>query len=492
MVKVLGFDYGASSGRAMLGIYDSGKVTLEEVHRFSNDPVNINGVMYWDVLRLFHELKTGIIECRKKGHGDISSIAIDTWGVDFGLLDKEGRLLENPIHYRDSRTDGMIEAACEVVPREEIYKRTGIQFMQFNTLYQLYALSKTRPELLTRADKMLFMPDLLNYFLTGSMHSEYSIASTAQMLDIKTGDWDRELLDKLGIPHHFLADIIDGGTVVGMLKDEICDEVQINPVPVISVAAHDTGSAVISAPAETDNFAFLSSGTWSLLGTELQKPIVSAKAAELEYSNEGGFNRTIRFLKNIMGLWVYQDCRRQWNREDKVMTFDELEFEAKAAEPFRSLIDPDNDMFYHHGHMPEKVQEFCRKTGQPIPENKPQIVKCIMESLALKYRYVYEGLEEVVGKKIPTLHIVGGGCKNVMISQFTANALGRTITTGPIEATSTGNIMGQLIALKYLSGMGEAREVIRNSFEIKKWEPQDIEIWNEVYNYFVKNVVGKE
>lgn len=491
MVKVLGFDYGASSGRAMLGIYDGEKVALEEVHRFSNDPVNINGTMYWDVLRLFHELKTGIIECRKKGHKDISSIAIDTWGVDFGFLDKEGRLLENPIHYRDSRTDGMIEAACKIVPREEIYKRTGIQFMQFNTLYQLFALSKTRPELLARADKMLFMPDLLNYFLTGSMHSEYSIASTAQMLNIKTGGWDRELLDKLGIPHHFLTDIIDSGTVAGMLKHEICDEVQVDPVPVISVAAHDTGSAVISAPAKTDNFAFLSSGTWSLLGTELKKPIVSDKAAELEYSNEGGFNRTIRFLKNIMGLWIYQDCRRQWNREDKVMSFDELEFEAREAESFRSLIDPDSDMFYHPGHMPEKVQEFCRMTGQPIPESKPQMVKCIMESLALKYRYVYEGLEEVVGKTIPHLHIVGGGCKNVMISQFTANALNRTITTGPIEATSTGNIMGQLIALNHLSGMEEARKVIRNSFEIKTWEPQDTEKWNEVYEFFIKNIVGR-
>ncbi|MDX1357617.1 MAG: rhamnulokinase family protein [Clostridia bacterium] len=491
MVKVLGFDYGASSGRAMLGIFDGEKVTLEEVHRFSNDPVNINGTMYWDVLRLFHELKTGIIECRKKGHGDISSIAVDTWGVDFGLLDKEGRLLENPVHYRDSRTDGMIDAACEVVPREEIYRRTGIQFMQFNTLYQLYSLSKNRPDLLERADKMLFMPDLLNYFLTGSMHSEYSIASTAQMLDINTGDWDRELLDKLGIPHHFLADIIDGGTVVGMLKDEICDEVQIDPVPVISVAAHDTGSAVISAPAETDNFAFLSSGTWSLLGTELKKPIVSDMAAELEYSNEGGFNRTIRFLKNIMGLWIYQDCRRQWNREGKVMSFDELEFAACEAEPFRSLIDPDNDIFYHHGHMPENVQEFCKNTGQLIPETKPQMVKCIMESLALKYRYVFEGLEKVVGREIPKLHIVGGGCKNIMLSQFAANALGKTITTGPIEATSTGNIMAQLIALKHLSGMEEARKVIRNSFEIKEWEPQDVEKWDEVYNFFVENVVGR-
>lgn len=492
MLKVLGFDYGASSGRAMLGIYDGEKVTLEEVHRFSNDPVNINGTLHWDVLRLFHELKTGIIECRKKGHGDISSIAIDTWGVDFGLLDKKGRLIENPVHYRDSRTDGMIEKACEIVPREEIYKRTGIQFMQFNTIYQLFALRQTRPELLDRADKLLFMPDLLSYFLTGNIYSEYSIASTAQMLDIKTGDWDRELLDKLDIPHHFLADIIDGGTVVGMLKDDICDETGIRPIPIIAVAGHDTGSAVISAPSQTDNFAFLSSGTWSLLGTELNNPIVSDKAYEFDYSNEGGFGRTIRFLKNIMGLWIYQDCRHQWNKEDKVMSFDELEEQARDAQPFRSLIDPDNNVFYHHGHMSEKVQEFCRKTGQPVPESKPQIVKCIMESLALKYRYIYEGLESVVGRKIPSLHIVGGGCKNIMISQFTANALGKTITTGPIEATATGNIIAQLIALGEIEDIRHGREVIRKSFEIKKYDPKDTEKWNEVYEYFTKNIIGKE
>lgn len=492
MIKVLGFDYGASSGRAMLGIFDGEKITLEEVHRFPNDPVAVNGTLYWDILRLFHELKTGIIECRKKGHSDISSIAIDTWGVDFGLLDKDGRLLENPVHYRDKRTDGMIEKAFDVVPREEIYKRTGIQFMQFNTVYQLFALAQNRPELLKRADKMLFTPDLLNYFLTGAQYSEYSIASTAQMLDIETGDWDRELLEKLGISDNILAKVIDGGTVVGNLKKEICDEVGIGPVPVIAVASHDTGSAVMSAPAKTDNFAFLSSGTWSLLGTELKKPIVNEKAAELDYSNEGGFNRTIRFLKNIMGLWIYQDCRRQWNREGKAMSFDELEFGARKAEPFRSFIDPDNDMFYHPGGMPDKVREFCRMTGQPVPEDKPQMVRCIMESLAMKYRYVYEGLEEVTGRKIPDLHIVGGGCKNVMISQFTANALGRTITTGPIEATATGNVLAQLIALGHIKDMEHGREVVRKSFEIKQWHPQDTDKWDEQYEYYVNNIVGRE
>lgn len=492
MIKVLGFDYGASGGRAMLGIFDGNKITLEEVHRFSNDPVNVNGTLYWDILRLFHELKTGIIQCRRKGHGDIASIAIDTWGVDFGLLDKDGRLLENPVHYRDKRTDGIIEESFKIVPREEMYKRTGIQFMQFNTIFQLFSIVKQRPELLERANKLLFTPDLLNYFLTGEQYSEYSIASTAQMLNIHTGDWDRELLAKLDIPDGFLAQIIDGGTIVGNLKKDICDELGIDSVPVIAVASHDTGSAVMSAPAKTENFAFLSSGTWSLLGTELKKPIVDDKAAELDYSNEGGFNRTIRFLKNIMGLWIYQECRRHWNKEGRIMSFDELELGAQKAEPFRSFIDPDHDMFYHPGRMPEKVKDFCRMTNQPVPDGKPEIVRCIMESLAMKYKYVYEGLEEVTGRKIPDLHIVGGGCKNIMLSQFTANALGRTITTGPIEATATGNVIAQLIALGHIENMQEGREVVRKSFEIKQWYPQDTDKWKQKYEYYVNNIVGRE
>ncbi|MBN2852382.1 MAG: rhamnulokinase [Clostridia bacterium] len=492
MVKVLGFDYGASSGRAMLGTFDGNKITLEEVHRFSNDPVKIKDTLYWDILRLYHELKTGIIECRKKGHGDIKSIGVDTWGVDFGLLDANGDLLANPVHYRDERTDGMIEQAFEAVSKKEIYDRTGIQFMQFNTLYQLLALSKNQPELLEKADSMLFIPDLLNYFMTGKMYSEYSIASTSQMLNISTRDFDLELLDKLQIPTHFLKQIIESGTIVGNLKEDICDELMIDSIPVIAVASHDTGSAVISAPAENEDFAFLSSGTWSLLGTELYHPITSQKAFDAEYSNEGGFNKTIRFLKNIMGLWIYQDCRREWNKEGEVFEFDDLEAEARSLEPFKCFIDPDHSLFYHHGHMPEKVQEFCRKTNQYVPEKKGEIVRCIMESLALKYRYVFERLEEVAGKRIPSLHIVGGGCKNVMISQFTANALNKEITTGPIEATATGNIVAQLIALGEIKDLKQARGIIRNSFEIKTYKPQNADKWDEVYQYFEKNIIGKE
>lgn len=491
MVKVLGFDYGASSGRAMLGTFDGNKITLEEVHRFSNDPVKVHGTLYWDILRLYHELKTGIIECRKKGHSDISAIGIDTWGVDFGLLDEEGRLLQNPIHYRDKRTDDMMQKAFELVGKENIYQSTGIQFMQFNTLYQLLSLSREYPELLKRTKSLLFTPDLLNYFLTGEKHSEYSIASTSQMLDINTGDWDKTLLEKLGIPTHFLHDIIKSGTIVGNISEQVCDEVGINTIPVIAVAAHDTGSAVISAPAVSENFAYLSSGTWSLLGTELKKPVANQLAYDMDYSNEGGYNNTIRFLKNIMGLWIYQDCRREWNKEGEIFEFDDLEANAKTLPPFKCLIDVDHKSFYHPGHMPEKVQEFCRNTNQYVPIEKGEIVRCIMESLTLKYRYVYERLEQVVGHDIPSLHIVGGGCKNIMISQFTANALNKTVTTGPIEATSTGNIVAQLMALGEIRDLAHAREIIRNSFEIKTYKPENVEKWEEVYQYFCKHIVGK-
>jgi len=491
MVKVLGFDYGASSGRAMLGIFDGEKIILEEVHRFSNDPIKINGTLYWDILRLYHELKTGIIECKKKGHGDISAIGIDTWGVDFGLLDENGNLLQNPVHYRDNRTDDMMEQAFSILSKKEIYNETGIQFMQFNTIFQLLALSKQQPDLLKRAKSMLFIPDLLNYFLTGNKYSEYSIASTSQMLNINTREFDKELLSKLNIPTHFLQKIIESGTKVGNLKEEICDEVGIKSIPVIAVASHDTGSAVISVPATDDNFAFLSSGTWSLLGTELKKPVVNNLAFDMDYSNEGGFNKTIRFLKNIMGLWIYQDCRREWNKEGKIYEFDDLEAEARALEPFKCLIDPDNSMFYHPGHMTEKIQQFCKNTNQYVPTKKGEIVRCIIESLALKYKYVYERLEEVVGHEIPKLHIVGGGCKNKMISQFTANALNKEVTTGPIEATATGNIVAQLIALGEIKDIKHGREIIRNSFEVKTYKPENVEKWNEMYKYFEQNIVGK-
>ncbi|MFA7673682.1 MAG: rhamnulokinase family protein [Clostridia bacterium] len=493
MIKVLAYDFGASSGRAMLGTFDGKKINIEEIHRFSNDPVYVHGTLYWDVLRLLHEMKEGLIACRKNGHADIKSIGIDTWGVDFGLLDKEGRLLENPIHYRDKRTDGLMEEVFGIVGKKDLYDRTGIQFMQFNTLYQLYAITKDHPELLKRAETMLFMPDLLAYFLTGKKFTEFSIASTTQMLDDKTGNWDLALLEKLGIPTNILLDITDSATVIGKLTEEVCRETGLDAIPVTAVAGHDTGSAMISAPADTELFAFLSSGTWSILGSELKRPIVNENTFKREYSNEGGINRTARLVKNIMGLWIYQECRRAWNKEsDTPVSFDELEMSARSAKPFACLIDVDSQDFYHPGDMPGRVQDYCEKTGQYVPKTKGEIVRCIMESLALKYRYVFDGLEDVVGSAIPKLHMVGGGCKNTMISQFTANAIGKEVTAGPIEATAIGNIVAQLIALGAIKDVKEARKIVRSSFEIKSYLPEDQKIWEEKYQYYLRNIFGKK
>lgn len=491
MIKVLAYDFGASSGRAMLGSYDGKTINIEEIHRFSNDPVYLNDTLYWDILRLFHEMKAGLIEARKAGHSDIKSIGIDTWGVDFGLIDEKGRLLENPIHYRDKRTDGLMDEVWEKVGKKNLYDRTGTQFMQFNTIYQLYSIAKNRPELFERTDKLLFMPDLLSYFLTGKKVAEFSMASTTQMLNSKTGDWDYELLDKLGIPSGILEKVVDSATVIGKLTEQVCYETGLKPVTVTAVAGHDTGSAMIAAPADTDLFAFLSSGTWSLLGSELSEPVVNDLTYKYEYSNEGGINRTARLIKNIMGLWIYQECRRQWNKEGDPVSFDELEMSARKAKPFTCLIDVDHQDFYHPGEMPDRVIDYCRRTGQYVPQNRAEIVRCIMESLALKYRYVFDGLCKIVGSSIPKLHMVGGGCKNTMISQFTANALGIEVTAGPIEATAIGNIAAQLIALGEIKDLRQARTVIKGSFEIKSYFPQDKELWEEKYDYYLKNILNK-
>lgn len=488
----MAYDFGASSGTVMLGQFDGKKIEIEEIHRFPNEPVLVHDTLYWDVLRLFHEMKVALIKAKNDGHGDIDGIGIDTWGVDFGLLDEAGRLLENPVHYRDKRTDKLMEEVWDLVGKKKLYDRTGIQFMQFNSIYQLYSLLKNQPELLDRADKLLFMPDLLSYFLTGEKVAEFSIASTTQMLDAKTYDWDYELLDSLNIPTKILEKIVDTATVIGSLTDGIKRETGIEKdIPVIAVAGHDTGCAMISAPAQTSPFAFLSSGTWSILGTELDSPVINDMTYDLEYSNEGGINKTTRLLKNIMGLWIYQECRRQWNKEGQAMTFDELESAAAKVEPFKCFIDVDHNDFYHPGNMPQRVVDFCERTGQYVPKNKAEIVRCIMESLAFKYRYVYDGLCEIVGQKIEKLHMVGGGCKNTMLSQFTADALGVEVTAGPIEATAIGNIVAQLIALGKIKDLDQARRIIRDSFEIKSYFPKDAKVWEEKYEYYKSNILNK-
>ena len=480
--KFLAFDFGASSGRAMLAKFDGNKIELEEKHRFSNDPVNINGSLYWDVLRLFYEIKQGILNCVHTGDGDIDSIGIDTWGVDYGLLDKNDKLLSNPYHYRDTRTDGMYEKAFGIVPKEEIFKETGIAFNWFNTLYQLLSSKLSDDVSLKEARTMLFMPDLFNFFLTGKKRTEYTVASTSQMFDSQKYDWAREMLDKFGINPDLLPEMVYPGEIIGTIKPELAEELGIKEVPVVAVASHDTGSAVASVPV-TDNkdFVYISSGTWSLMGVELDKPNVSDEALKYNFTNEGGVNKSIRFLKNIMGLWLIQESRRQWQREGTLLSFDELEREAREATPFRSLIDPDYSAFETPGNMPERIRKYCEMTNQPVPETTGAVIRTIAESLAFKYRQVVEGMEEVTGKKYSVINIVGGGIKDKMICQFTANATNRVVNAGPVEATSIGNVIVQGIALGAIKDLNEGRKAVQNSFDIAEYTPEDPDAWNEAY-----------
>lgn len=488
--KFLAFDFGASSGRAMLAKFDGKKIELEEKHRFSNDPVNINGGLYWDALRLFFEIKQGILNCAHTGDGDIDAIGIDTWGVDYGLLDKNDKLLSNPYHYRDTRTDGMYDKAFAIVPKEEIFNETGIAFNWFNTIYQLLASKLEDDSALKEAKTMLFMPDLFNFFLTGKKRTEYTIASTSQMFDSRTYDWAYNLLNKLGIKTDMFADMIYPGEIVGTLKPELAEELGVGEIPVVAVASHDTGSAVASVPVVDDkDFIYISSGTWSLMGVELDAPNVSDDALKYNFTNEGGVNKSIRFLKNIMGLWLIQECRRQWQREGTLLSFDELEREAREAEPFASLIDPDYPAFQTPGNMPRRIREYCEKTGQKVPETTGAIIRAIAESLAFRYRATVEGMEDVTGKKYDVINIVGGGIKDKMICQFTANATNRTVSTGPVEATSIGNIIVQGIAMGAIKDLKEGRQIVRNSFDITEYKPENTDAWDDAYTKW-KNIIA--
>ncbi len=470
MKKILAFDFGASSGRAMLAGIKDGKIEMNEIHRFSNDPVLVNGVLYWDVLRLLFEIKQGIIKAKTSGGFD--AIGIDTWGVDFGLLDGEGNLLQNPVHYRDARTESIMEEAFKVVPKDEIYKRTGIQFMRFNTLFQLYYLKKYKPELLQRAKTMLFMPDLLAYFLTGIKKTEYTIASTSQMLNAQTGDWDGELLGKLGIPQNILTEIIQPSTVYGFLSDEICGELGCGKVPVIAVCTHDTGSAVAAVPAVNDDFIYISCGTWSLFGTECKKPVITDKAFDFQLTNEGGYGKTIRLLKNIMGLWIIQESRRQWQKEGKDLSFAQIMAEAEKVERGRFYIDCDYKEFDSPGNMPLKIQNYCQNNNLPVPQTIGEIALCIYESLALKYKNTLDMLSKITGKKYNAINLIGGGAKASLLCSLTADICNVPVIAGPDEATVAGNIAVCLIALKEIKDIKEARKIISNSFDTKIYNPK--------------------
>ena len=485
MKKVLAFDFGASSGRAMLASFENGKIEMTEIHRFSNDPVTVNGRMYWDVLRLFFEIKTGITKAVNAGGFD--AIGIDTWGVDFGLINKKGELIGNPFHYRDQRTKGIPERIFdEIISKEDLYHRAGMQFMHFNTIYQLMYLKYNEPELLAQADKFLMMPDLFAYFLTGEMKEEASIASTSNLLNPNTKDWDFELIEKLGLDKNLFAPIVKSGSVYGYLSDDICTELGCKKVHVVAVCSHDTASAVAATPSSTDDFVYISCGTWSLFGIESKIPFLSDEAYKADFTNEGGFDGTIRFLKNIMGLWLIQESRRQWRREGTEVGFDTLEKEALASEPFKCFINVDDPMFETAGNLPKRVLEFCEKTGQYVPKNRGEIMRCIYQSLAMKYKHTYNMLSDFTKRDYKSINILGGGIKDTLLCRLTADATGATVLAGPTEATVMGNIAVAFYALGEISDFKEIRKTVANSTDLKEYIPENTEEWNKAYEDYKK------
>jgi rhamnulokinase len=488
-VNVLAFDLGASSGKTVVGQFDGNKLTFKEIHRFSNDPVQVGNRLHWDILRLYYEVKQGILKARNHGYKNIKSMAIDSWAVDFGLIGKHGELLGNPYHYRDHQFIGKMEEVLSIIPKEEIFFRTGIQFMPINTIYQLYALKKSRSPILEQAEDFLMIPDLLRYFLTGEKKSEFTNSTTTQLFNPFTKNWDEKIIEKLELPTHIFRDIVEPGTIIGEIKSTVCDELGIPACSVIAVGEHDTASAVAAVPSDNKEFAYLSCGTWSLLGTEISHPVLNERALDWNFTNEGGVNHTFRLLKNIMGLWLIQECKRTWEKAGHIYDYGEMIQLAEQAKPFQSFIDPDHSMFLNPKNMPWQIQQYCRETNQPVPESTGEILRCILESLALKYRFVLERTEKLVHKNFSGLYMVGGGIKNKMLCQFTANAISRPVWAGPVEATALGNLVVQYIALGYIKDIQEARLLIKESIDIKIYEPKETDEWNCAYEKFCQ-IIG--
>ena len=478
--NLLAFDLGASNGRAILGQFDGERITMRELHRFENNYVEMNGVYYWDTQYLYNQLKQGLLAFKQGNFGDLDSFGIDTWGVDYGLLDRNGQLAGIPRSYRLG-TQEDIDAVTEKIPALTLYQRTGIDTsLTFNTLYQLYRRKRENDAALEIAETMLLTPDLLGYFLTGEKGTEYTIATTTQLYNPTTKDWDWETIRQLGLPEKIFTKIDKTGTIRGHLRPELCEELGINPAAFVAVGSHDTASAVAAIPGK-GSFAFCSSGTWSLFGVEMDQPDLSEDSAKGGVSNEGTIQGGFRPLRTIIGMWIIQECRRDWIKNGMNISWDEVVVEAKKAEPLRSIINPDYPEFYAGGNMEKKIQEFCRRTGQPVPETVGQIARCIYESLALKYRHALEGLEKMKGQRIDSLNIVGGPINNRFLNQLIADSLDREVVTGPIEGAAIGNLLTQAMALGDIADLDELRQVVRNSESVETWTPNHTQAWEEAY-----------
>lgn len=484
-VHSIAVDLGASSGRVLLGRLDGNSFGLQELHRFENGPVEVLGHLHWDVLRIWSEIRVGLELYAREFDTPLESLGVDTWGVDYALLDERGGLLGNPYHYRDSRNDGMLEGVLERIPEERLFGRTGIQFMQINTLYQLFGTVQRDESALRHTSTLLMMPDLFHYWLTGEKRGEVTIASTSGMLDARTRNWATDLLEPLGIPTRILPELASPGTTLGKVNADLTGALGFHNSPlVIATGSHDTANAVAAIPELDDESVYISSGTWSLMGVELDEPILDERALGFNFTNEAGVGGRVRFLKNVAGLWLVQESRRQWRREGREGSIEELLGAAEEAAPFRSLIDPDHMDFSSPGNMPERIRAYCRRTGQPAPETPGEVVRCCLESLALRYRWVLKALRDLTGRKLTTVRVVGGGSQNDLLNRFTADACALRVVAGPVEATALGNVMMQAVATGHLPDIAAGRQTVAASVKRRHFEPRNPEGWNDAFERF--------
>lgn len=488
--KMLAFDLGASSGRAILGILSDNKLEIKEVYRFNTGITRIFDSLYWDVLGFFNEMKKGLFETSQK-YGKVESIGIDSWGVDFVLLDKNGLLVGNPYNYRDNRTNGVIEKLIKLIPKKHLFQITGIQFIQINSLVQLYSMVLSKSPLLQITNKYLMIADFFNYLFTGKIFSEYTLASTSQIYDLEEKNWSETIIKKLGLDMKIFPEIIEPGIEIGNLLPAVVKETGMNEIPIISTASHDTAAAIAAVPAQGDDFIYLSSGTWALMGIELPAPNTSDLALKYNFTNEGGVKNTIRFLKNIIGLWLLQECKRIWEQSGATYSFDDLTSKSLEAKAFSSFINPEDPMFLNPVNMPEAIKQYCEQTDQEIPQSVEEITRCILESLAFKYKEVYEMLRKIIKRPINKFHIFGGGAKNSVLNQFAANATNLEVKAGPSESTSIGNILVQCFNSGEISSLSELRNIVSNSFEIESYYPEDISVWEDAYVRY-KEVIKKK
>jgi rhamnulokinase len=491
----LAIDMGASSGRHVVGLFDGAQLRLEEIYRFDNGPVDVAGALYWDLLAQWSHVIAGLRAAGSRFGERLTSVGVDTWGVDFGLLGRDDVLLGNPSHYRDARTNGMPQNAFSIVPREEIFRHSGLQFMQFNTLYQLLVMKLAGSPLLEMAQTLLMMPDLFHWLMTGQKSNEFTDATTTQFYNPIQGDWATELLEKFDLPTHILGPITPPGTNLGPLRQGLAAETGLSAANVVLPGTHDTASAVMAVPAASQpgarpDWCYISLGTWALMGVESPKPVVNDQVLQLNFTNEGGVGDTIRLLKNITGMWLVQECRRVWNQAGRDWDWEDLNKLSAAAKPLVSFINPDAQPFVAPTDMPETIRQFCRDAGQPVPEDEGAVLRCALDSIAMKFRHVLGMCEELCGGRIETIHVVGGGTQNRQLCQAAADACARRVVAGPIEATAIGNVMMQAVAAGDVGSIAQAREVIRNSFEVDEYEPQNTAAWDEAYERFLDVVAS--